>query len=82
MVLLKKWARDKVESFIYCVNQSLHEKRHKQWNYECKQKQSRMFNFLNIFDLLIFRTQKVARWSPVSKPDCHLFPYNEQLMKY
>ena len=81
MILFKKWAKDKVKSYIYCVNQFLHEKRHKKWNQECKQKQSRMFNFCNIFDLLTSRTQKIACWPPVFKPGFYIFLYNEQLMK-
>ena len=72
MSLLKKWARHKIKSFIYCVNQFLCQKPHKKWNQECKQKH--MFNFCNIFDLLISRTQKIAWWPPVFKPDFHNFP--------
>ena len=75
------WARYKVKSFIYCVNQFLCEKRHKKWNQECKQKLSRMLNFCNILDLLTSRIQKIAWWTPVFKPDFHIFPYNEQLRK-
>ena len=48
---------------------------------KCKQKQSRMFNFCNIFDLLTSRTPKIARYPPAFKPDFHIFPYNEQLRK-
>ena len=59
----------------------LPEKRHKKWNQECKEKQSRMFNFCNIFNLLTSRTQKIAWWSPVFKPDFHIFPYDEQSRK-
>ena len=29
MILFKKWAKHKVKSYIYCVNQFLREKRHK-----------------------------------------------------
>ena len=72
MILLKK-------SFIYCVNQFLREKSHKKWNQECKQKQSGMFNFCDIVDLLNSRTQKIAWWHPVFKPDfyIHLFFYKQ-----
>ena len=50
-------------------------------NKECKQKQSRMFNFCNISDLLTSGTQKIAWWHPVFKPDFDIFSYNEQLRK-
>ena len=40
-----------------------------------------MFNFCNIFDLLISRTQKIAWQFAVFKSDFHVFPYNEQLKK-
>ena len=46
MILLKKWTWHKVKSFVYYVNQFLRNKRHKKWNQECKQKKSRMFNFV------------------------------------
>ena len=62
MILFKKWAKHKVKSYIYCVNQFLREKRHKKWNQERKEKQSLLFNFCNIFDLLTSRTQKIAWW--------------------
>ena len=39
-----------------------------------KQKQSLLFNFCNILDLLICRTEKIAWWTPVFKPDFHIFP--------
>ena len=29
MILFKKWAKHKVKSYIYCVNQFLRKKRHK-----------------------------------------------------
>ena len=77
MVLLKKWARHKVKSYTYCVNQFLPEKHQKEWNQECKQKQSLMFNFYNIFDLLTSWTQKIAWWPPVFKHDFCIFPYND-----
>ena len=38
MILFKKWAKHKVESYIYRVNQFLREKRYKKWNQEYKQK--------------------------------------------
>ena len=44
-------------------------------------KQSLLFSFCNIFDLLTSRTQKIAWWAPVFKPDFYIFPYNEQLRK-
>ena len=69
MILSKKWTRCKVKLYIYCVNQ------------ECKQKQSRMFNFRNIFYLLASRTQKIACWPQIFKPDFYIFPYNEKLKK-
>ena len=65
MILFKKWAKHKVKSYIYCVNQFLREKCHKKWSQECKQKQSVLFNFCNSFDLLIPRTEKIAWWPPV-----------------
>ena len=46
MILFKKWAKHKVKSYIYYVTQFLLKKRHKNWNQECKQKQSLFFNFL------------------------------------
>ena len=45
------WAKHKVKSYICCVNKFLLEKRHEKWNQECKQKQSLLFSFSNIFDL-------------------------------
>ena len=30
MILLKKWAKDKIKSYNYCENQFLREKRHKE----------------------------------------------------
>ena len=32
MILFKKWAKHKVKSYIYCVNQFLREKRYKNEN--------------------------------------------------
>ena len=81
MILFKKWAEHKVKSNIYNVNQFLREKYHKKWNQECKQKQSRLFNFSNISDLLTSRTEKVAWRPPAFKPDFYIFSYNEQLRK-
>ena len=66
MILFTKWATHTVKSYIYCVNQFLREKR---------------FQFFNVFDLLISRTQKIEWWLPVSKPDFYIYPYNEQLKK-
>ena len=77
MILFKKWARHIVKSYIYCVNQLLPKKLNKKWNQERKQKHSRLFNFRNIFDPLTSRTQKIARWPPVLKPDFYIFSYNE-----
>ena len=48
------------------MNQFLRKKRRKKWNQEYKQKQSLLFDFCNIFDLLTSRTQKIAWWPPVS----------------
>ena len=76
MILFKKWAKDKVKSYIYCVNQFLHEKRHKKWNQECKQKQFLLFNFCNFFDLSNSENSMVT---PDFKHDFDIFPYNEQL---
>ena len=45
------------------------------------QKQSHMFNFCNIIDLLTSRTQKTAWWPPVFKSYFYIFPYNEQFRK-
>ena len=56
-------------------------KRHKNWNQECKQKQSLLFNLCNVFDLLTSRTPKIAWWLPVFKPDFYIFSFNEQLRK-
>ena len=36
MILFKNWAKHKVKSYIYCVNQFLREERHKKSNQECK----------------------------------------------
>ena len=81
MILFKKWAKHKVKSYIYCVNQFLREKRMKKWNQECKQKQSILFNFCDIFDLLTSRTQKTAWWPPVFRPDFYICSFNEQTSK-
>ena len=69
MILFKKLAKHKIKSYIYCVNQFLREKRHSKLNQECKEKQSLLFNFCNIFDLSIPRTEKIALWTPAFKPD-------------
>ena len=81
MILLKKWAKHKVKSYIYCVNQFLRKKHHEKWNQECKQKQSLLFNFCNIFYLLTPSTQKIAWRLLVFKPDYHIFSYNEQQVR-
>ena len=81
MILSKKWAKHKVKSYIYRVNQSLYEKRHKKWYQECKQKQPLLFQFCNIFDLFTSRTQKIAQWTPVFEPDFYIFSFNEQRRK-
>ena len=80
MILFKKWARHKVKSYIYYVNQFLRVKPIKN---EIKNvnKKSRMFTFCNIFDLFTSRTQKIVSWPLVFKPDLHIFPYNKQLRK-
>ena len=39
-------------------------KHHKKWNQECKQKQSCILSFCNIFDLLTSKTRKIA-WCPL-----------------
>ena len=72
MILLKKWVKQKVRSYSYCVNQFLCEKRHKKWNQEYKRTQSLSFNFY-IFDLLTSRTQKITWWPPVFQPDYTYF---------
>ena len=81
MILLEKWAKHKVKSCSYYVNQFLREKRHEKWNQERKQKQSLLFNFCNIFYLLTSRTQKIAWWLPVFKSDFYIFYFNEQFRK-
>ena len=81
MVLFKKWAKHKVKSYIYCVNQFLREKRHKKWNHDCKQKQYLLLTFCNILDLLSSRSQKIEWSPPAFRPDIYLFSYNEQLRK-
>ena len=73
--MFKKWAKHKVKSNIYCVNQFLHKKHPKN---EIK-KQFCLFNFLNIFDFLTSRIEKIAWW-PIFKPDFYIF-HNEQLRK-
>ena len=79
MILLKQWARHKVKSFIvwisFCARNAITDET-KNVN-----KNSLVFNFCNIFDLLTSRTQKIARLPPVFKPDFYKFPYNEQLKK-
>ena len=81
-----RWSCSKTEpntklNHSYYVNPFLRKKRHKKWNQECKQKQSLLFNFCNIFDLLTSRTQKIAWWLPVFKVDFYIFSFNEQFRK-
>ena len=79
--IVEKLAKHKVKLYIYSVNQFLRKKRHKNWIQECKQKQSLLFNFLNIFDLLISRAKKLVWWPPVFKPNFYIFSYTKQLRK-
>ena len=51
MILFKKCPVREVKSYIYCVNQFLRKKRHKNRNQECKQKLSNKFS---LFNILIF----------------------------
>ena len=83
MILFKKWARHNVKTYLLWKSEKsvLLEKNNKKWNQERKQKQSSIFNFCNIFDFLNSRTQEITWWSPILKPDCYIFPYNEQLRK-
>ena len=60
MILFKKRAKHKVKSYIHCVHQLFRKKRHKKRNKEYKEKQSLLFNFRNIFDLLTSRTEKIV----------------------
>ena len=78
MILFKKWDKHKIKPHVYYVNQFLCKKK---WNQACKQKQSLLFNFCNTFYILTFRTQKIAWWATVLKPDFYIFSYNEQLRK-
>ena len=41
-------------------------------------KQSLLFSFCNIFDVLTSRTQKIAWSPPAFKPDFYIFSYNEK----
>ena len=77
----KKWAKHNFKSYIYCVNHILPKKRHRTSSQECKQEQSLLFNFCNIFDFLTSRTQKIAWWSPGFESDFYIFFYNQQLKK-
>ena len=56
----------------------MHEKHYKKPNQECKQTQSLLLNFCNIFDLMISRTE---HGDLVFKPDFDIFSYDEQLRK-
>ena len=69
MIVFKKWAKHKFKSYINRANHFLRKKRHKKLNQKCKQKQSRLFDFCNIFDLLTSRTEKLAWWPLVFEPD-------------
>ena len=51
----------------------MREKYHKKWKQECKQKQSLLFNFCNIFDLSTSRTPKILWWHSVFKPDFYMW---------
>ena len=67
MILFKKWAKRKVKSQIYCLNQYVQE-----W----QQKQYFLFNLCNIFDLLTSRIQKIAQWPEVFRLDFYIFSCN------
>ena len=79
--MFKKWAKHKGKSYIYGVNQFLREKRHKKWNQECRQKQSLLLNFGNLFDILTSRSGKMTWWHPFFEPDFYIFSYNKHLRK-
>ena len=81
MILLKKWANTKLNHIFIVLISFGARNAIKKWNQECKQKQSLLYNFRDIFDLLTYRTQKIAWWPPVFKPDFYIFSYNEQLRK-
>ena len=81
MILFRNEPSTKLNQIFFWVSQFLREKRHKKWSQEHKQKQSLLFSFCNIFDLLISRTAKIAWWPPVFKSDFYIFSYNEQLRK-
>ena len=53
----KNEPKTKVKSYIYCVNQLLGEKLHKN---ETKKANKNSLKFCNIFNLLTPRTQKIA----------------------
>ena len=81
MILFKKWAKHKVKSYIYCGNQFLREKHHKNETKNANKNSLFCFNFCDIFHLLTSRTQKIARWPHVFKPDFYIFSFNQQLKK-
>ena len=74
MVLFKKWAKHKIKSDIYCVIHFLREKRH-------KTETKNVNNLFSIFDILNSRTEEIAWWPPVFKPDFYIFS-NQQLRAY
>ena len=63
MILFKKWDEHNVKSYIYCINQSLREKNHKNEAKNVNKKQSLLFNFCNIlyfFDLYNWENSMVT----------------------
>ena len=56
----KSYSRNKPNTNVNPIYQFLLEKKNKNCNQECKQKQSRLFKFCNIFDLLTSRTEEIA----------------------
>ena len=70
MILFKNWAKQKVKSYIYYVNQFLRGKRHKNKTRNV----SKNSLFCLIFVIFFI-------FSPVFKPDFYIFSYNEQLRK-
>ena len=78
MILYKKWTKQKVKSYIYCVNQLFCNAIKNEAKNVKLRKTNFLFIFYNIFDLLTSRTNKIIRWTPVFKPDFQIFSYNEQ----